>query len=70
MAETLDRLGRHEEAKAQFETALGRLGVRIPTARPAVRRTLARHLLPRLLGPPALPAPGSRTNPADLEIDR
>jgi tetratricopeptide (TPR) repeat protein len=70
VAETLERLGRHEEAKAQVETALGRLGVRMPTARPAVRRALARQLLPRLLGPPALPAPGSRTDPADLEIDR
>lgn len=70
VAETLERLGRHDEAKIQAKSALERLGVRIPTDRPAVRRALMLHLLRRVVRPPTLPGPSATIDPAALEVDR
>jgi class 3 adenylate cyclase/tetratricopeptide (TPR) repeat protein len=70
VAEALERLGRHEEAKRQIESGLARLGVRIPTNRGAVRRAAGLRLVRRLLRPPPLPGPSATPDPTEIEIDR
>jgi class 3 adenylate cyclase/tetratricopeptide (TPR) repeat protein len=70
MAEALERLGQHEEAKRQVEAGLARLGVRMPAHRGAVRRAAGLHLLRRLGRPPLLPEPSATPDPAEVEIDR
>jgi class 3 adenylate cyclase/tetratricopeptide (TPR) repeat protein len=70
VAEALERLGRHGEAKRQIESALARLGVRIPTDRGAVRRAAGLRLVRRLVRPPPLPRPSATPDPTEIEIDR
>jgi class 3 adenylate cyclase/tetratricopeptide (TPR) repeat protein len=70
VAEALERLGRHEEAKRQIESGLARLGVRIPTDRGAVRRAAVLRLVRRLARPPRLPRPSATPDPTEIEIDR
>ena len=61
VAEALVRLGRHEEARRQVTAALAALGVRVTESRAAVRRATMLQLLPRLGGPPRIPAPQAQT---------
>ena len=70
VAEALERLGQHGEAKRQIEGALARLGVRIPTDRGAVRRAAGLRLVRRLVRPPPLPRPFATPDPTEIEIDR
>jgi hypothetical protein len=68
VAEALVRLGRHEEARKQIVTALGRLGLNFPEKKGAVKRATLIQLAPRLLGPPAIPRPDATPDPAEVEI--
>ena len=70
MAEALRRLGRNEEAVRQIAGALTRLGLRLPRNNAAVKRAALREVLPRLLGPPALPPLNTAIGEVALEIDR
>jgi tetratricopeptide (TPR) repeat protein len=68
VAETLVRLGRHEEARKQLIGALARLGLAFPDGTGAVKRATLRHLAPRLLGPSPLPPADTTPEPIDAEL--
>ena len=54
----------------QITGALTRLGLRLPRNNAAVKRAALREVLPRLLGPPALPPLNAAIGEVALEIDR
>jgi len=70
VAETLVRLGRHDEAMRQVVSALATLGVQVTDSRAGVRRATLQQLVPRLFGPPRIPAATTAPDPRELEIAR